>query len=108
MNFQNKNIIIKSAGFSLLTPEAPTSINNTFLELRRWETADKHHVDLIAEYGFVDGDGELITAARILPFHLTWSEALHWLGRQPELFAKHEFGRRGRFGMSELSTGMRS
>ena len=89
------------ARLALLSTSLPDQIGDTFLELRRWEADDGSYSDLIAEYGFVDGDGELLTIARILPFHLTLSEALTWLQRQPELMKQQEFGRRGVFGATQ-------
>lgn len=84
VNKASKNIIHEENGYRymgalhILYSQAPED-EGTFVEIRRWTTIDGTAAELVAEYGALDGEGELQTKSVVLPFHWGLYEALQWV-----------------------------
>ncbi|UCC51238.1 MAG: hypothetical protein JSV68_19330 [Anaerolineaceae bacterium] len=63
----------------ILHSEVPVTDGGTFVQVRRWQTMDGQHCELVVEHGFLEGD-DLVTQSIVAPFHLTAEEALRLIG----------------------------
>jgi hypothetical protein len=66
------------ATLNVLYSEQPNGNGGRFIEIRRWETPDGERSELVVERGCVVGD-DLETQCLVMPFHLSWAEALQLL-----------------------------
>jgi hypothetical protein len=58
----------------------PVTDGGPFVQVRRWQTMDDQHCELVVEHGFLEGDN-LVTQSIVAPFHLTADEALRLIGK---------------------------
>ncbi|MCB8923141.1 MAG: hypothetical protein H6662_16260 [Ardenticatenaceae bacterium] len=76
MNVKSQQAAILRVLYSAL----PIRLDDRFVQIRRWETADGDSSDLIVEYGREDENGDLQTECQVLPFYMTVQEALATVG----------------------------